>query len=70
MGGSTSGFSRVAEEYWTTIVFTIAVSVICLVFSIATYIFRTDQRMRQDLHYGGARTGRCHDVWPICRLKG
>lgn len=67
VGGSTSGFSRVAEEYWTTIVFTIAVSVICLVFSIATYIFRTDQRMRQDLHYGGACTGR----WPWClAMKG
>ncbi len=54
MGGSTSGFSKVAAEYWTIVVTTIAVSVICLASAIAAYVIRTDQRMRQDRHYGGA----------------
>lgn len=58
VGGSTSGFAHVAEAYWTTIVVTIVVSVVCLALAIATYVFRMDQRMRQDRHYGkGARGG-------------
>lgn len=57
VGGSTSGFSKVAAEYWTIVVTTIVVSVICLASAIAAYVIRTDQRMRQDRHYGGAPGG-------------
>ena len=57
MGGSTSGFAHVAEAYWTTIVVTVVVSVVCLALAIATYVFRMDQRMRQDRHYGKGKRG-------------
>ena len=73
VGGSTSGFAHVAEAYWTTIVVTIVVSVVCLAMAIATYVFRMDLRMRQDLRYGGALWGALgrlasHADLAACRL--
>ena len=65
MGGSTSGFAHVAEAYWTTIVVTIVVSVVCLALAIATYVFRMDQRMRQDRHYGKGARGRHQAVLSV-----
>ena len=55
VGGSTSGFTNIIAAYVTTFTVTIAVSVICLGLAIAMYAVRTDQKLRRDLRYGGAR---------------
>ena len=68
VGGSTSGFAHVAEAYWTTIVVTIVVSVVCLALAIATYVFRMDQRMRQDRHYGKGVRGEASGSVVCCDL--
>ena len=55
VGGSTSGFTNIIAAYVATFTVTIAVSVICLGLAIAMYSVRTDQKLRRDLRYGGAR---------------
>ena len=55
VGGSTSGFTNIIAAYVTTFTVTIAVSVICLGLAMAMYAVRTDQKLRRDLRYGGAR---------------
>ncbi len=54
VGGSTSGFSAVVGAYVSTVTATIAVSAICALLAIMMYSVRADQRLRQDLRYGGA----------------
>ena len=54
VGGSTSGFAAVIGAYVTTITATIAIVAVCLAFGIAMYAMRADQKLRQDLAYGGA----------------
>jgi len=53
VGGSTSGFSAVVGAYVTTVTVTIAVAAVCLLLAITMYCVRVDQRLRQDLRYGG-----------------
>lgn len=53
VGGSTSGFSAVVGAYVTTITATIAIAAICTLLAIMMYAMRADQRLRQDLRYGG-----------------
>lgn len=53
VGGSTSGFSAVVGAYVTTITATIAIAAVCTLLAIMMYAMRADQRLRQDLRYGG-----------------